>query len=123
MKFATTICATAFYLFASNVHAKCDDVGRLAAAIALVHLKQEGLTDNDKVDFKKTQWKQLAVQHLDTPESVGNDEYRYVHDIVFTEKRGMTIEVITTSVATQHESCAMSDTNVYVVSKRFLTEE
>ncbi|KWA13916.1 hypothetical protein [Burkholderia territorii] len=113
----------AFSFLAPNVHAKCDDVGRLAAAIALAHLNQEGLTDNDKVDFKKTQWKQLAVQHLDTSESAGNDEYRYVHDIVFTEKQGTTIEVITTSVATQHESCAMSDTNVYVVSKRFLSDE
>ncbi|MBR8225963.1 hypothetical protein [Burkholderia ambifaria] len=123
MKFATTICATAFCFFASNTHAKCDDVGRLAAAIALAHLKEEGLTNNDKIDFKKTQWKQLAVQHLDAPEAVGEDEYRYVHDIVFSEKHGATIEVITTSVATQRESCAMSDTDVYVVSKRFRIEE
>ena len=123
MRFATTICVTVFCFSALNAHAECADVGRLAAAIALAHLKQNGLTDNDKVDFEKTQWKQLAVQHLGAPEAAGKNEYRYVHDIVFTGEHGTNIEVITTSVATQHESCAMSDTNVYVVSKRFLNEE
>ena len=79
-------------------------------AMAFVHLKNAGLTSNDKLDFTKTRTTLLAS------ERIGKDLYRQVHDVVFTEKSGGTIEVITRNNASSEE-CSMSGVEVFVVSK------
>jgi hypothetical protein len=79
--------------------------------MAFVHLKNAGLTDNDKLDFTKTKTVRLAS------EKVGKDLYHQVHFVVFTEKAGGTIEVVTNNDAS-NEECSMSGVEVYVVSKR-----
>jgi len=79
--------------------------------MAFVRLKNAGLTDNDKIDFRKTKTVRLAS------ERIGDDLYRQVHHVVFTEKSGGTIEVITASDASSEE-CSMSDVEVFVISRR-----
>jgi hypothetical protein len=50
-------------------------------------------------------------------EKIGKDLYRQIHYVVFTEKSGRTIEVITSNDASNVE-CSMSAVKVFVVSKR-----
>lgn len=69
--------------------------------MAFVHLKNSRLTDIDLVDFTKTKTERLAS------EKIGKDLYRQVHHVVFTEKSGKTIEVITSNDASNAE-CSMS---------------
>jgi hypothetical protein len=89
----------------------CSGVERWATRSAFVLLKNAGLTDNDKVDFTKTRTVRLAS------EKIGKDLYRQIHHVVFTEKTGGTIEVITSNDASSEE-CSMSSVEVYVVSKK-----
>ena len=79
-------------------------------SMAFVYLKDAGLTSNDNIDFTKTKTTLLAS------ESIGKDLYRQVHDVVFTEKSGRTIEVITRNTASSEE-CSMSGVDVFVISK------
>lgn len=79
--------------------------------MAFVHLKNAGLTNNDKIDFTKTKTVRLAS------ERIGKDLYRQIHHVVFTEKTGNTIEVITSNDASSQE-CSMSGVEVFVVSTR-----
>ena len=90
----------------------CYGPERWAASMAFVTLKNQGITDNDKVDFSKTQAVKLAS------EKIGKDKdlYRQVQTVKFTEKSGNVIEVITINDATQSE-CSMGSVEVYVVSK------
>ncbi|RQR33945.1 MULTISPECIES: hypothetical protein [unclassified Burkholderia] len=89
----------------------CAGLDRWPTSMAFVKLKNAGLTDNDKLDFNKTKTVRLAS------ERIGNDLYRQVHHVVFTEKSGETIEVITASDASREE-CSMSDVEVFVISRR-----
>jgi hypothetical protein len=115
MKILTARFAALFFLgpacsaFAANPN--CAGVNRWATSMAFVHLKNAGLTDNEKLDFTKTETVRLAS------EKVGTDLYRQLHYIVFTEKAGATIEVITMNDAS-NEECSMSGVEVFVVSKR-----
>ncbi|MFZ3037429.1 MAG: hypothetical protein WA112_09190 [Rugosibacter sp.] len=79
--------------------------------MAFAHLKNAGLTDNDKLDFTKTQTVRLAS------EKIGKDLYRQIHHVVFTEKAGGKIEVITSNDASNVE-CSMSGVQVFVISRR-----
>src|SRR5947208_13952079 len=74
----------------------CAGVERWPTSMAFVHLKNAGITTNDKVDFTKTKTVRLAS------ERIGKDLYRQVHRITFTEGSGSIIEVITVSDAS-HE--------------------
>lgn len=78
--------------------------------MAFVHLKNAGITNNEKLDFSKTQTTRLAS------EKIGKDLYRQIHRVVFFEKPGNTIEVITSNEASNQE-CSMSGVNVFVISK------
>ena len=89
----------------------CAGVERWATTMAFVHLKNAGLTDNDRIDFTKTKTVRLAS------ERIGRDLYRQVHYVVFTEKTGTMIEVVTSNDASSQE-CSMSGVQVFVVSKR-----
>lgn len=78
--------------------------------MAMVHLKNAGITDPTKLDEQKTR------ATLPASEKVGNDLYRQVYDITFHEKAGDgTIEVITSSEASSQE-CSMGAVDVFVVS-------
>jgi hypothetical protein len=78
--------------------------------MAFAHLKNEGITNNDKVDFAKTRTTRIASQ------KIGNDLYRQIHHVIFTEKSGKTIEVITQNDASNQE-CSMGAVDVFVVSR------
>lgn len=88
----------------------CTGVDRWPTRMAFVHLKNAGLTDNDKLDFTKTKTIRLASEKID------KNLYRQVHYIMFTEKSGNAIEVITINEAS-NEECSMSGVDVFVVSQ------
>src|SRR5512133_2420559 len=88
----------------------CTGVERWPASMAFVHLKNAGLTNNERLDFSKTRVVRL------TSEKIGRDLYRQVHHVQFTEKAGTRIETITVSDASSAE-CSMSGVDVYVVAR------
>lgn len=85
--------------------------------MAFGHLKNAGITDNYKLDFTKTKVIRLASEKIGKDPYFGEDLYRQVHHITFTEKTGKTIEVITINDASNVE-CSMSGVDVFVVSQR-----
>lgn len=109
----TLIVAASIGVVASVVLAAdpdCAGTDRWPTSRAFVHLKNAGVTTNDKVDFTKTTTERLASQQI------GKDLYRQVHHVTFKEKSGSEIEVITISEAS-HEECSMSGVTVFVVAK------
>jgi hypothetical protein len=78
--------------------------------MAFVHLKNAGLTDNDRLSFDKTRTTRLAS------EPMRDGLFRQVHRVTFTERTGGTIEVITVNDVSADE-CSMSGVDVYVISK------
>lgn len=91
-------------------HPDCAGVKRWATSMAFVHLKNAGITNNQKLDFTKTKTIRL------TSEKIGNDLYRQIHHVTFTEKSGKIIKVITSNEAS-NEECSMSGVKVYVITK------
>lgn len=79
--------------------------------MALVHLKNEGLTDNDRLDIGMTRTVRIASQRI------ADSLWRQVHHVTFTEKSGRTLQAITVNDAS-YEECSMSGVDVFVVSKR-----
>ena len=104
------ILLTALPSFASAEDPDCTGTERWPTSMAFVHLKNAGLTDNYKLDFAKTKTTRLAS------EAIAENLYRQIHHIVFTEKAGNTIEVITVNDAS-HDECSMSGVDVYVISR------
>ena len=98
-------------LAAQTKNPDCAGVDRWATTMAFVHLKNAGLTDNDKIDFTKTKTFRLASERIES------DLYRQVHHVIFTQKTGTVIEVVTSNDASSQE-CSMSGVQVFVVSKR-----
>lgn len=88
----------------------CAGVDQWPTSMAFVHLKNAGMTDNYKLDFTKTKTIRLAS------EKIGKDLYRQIHQVIFTEKDGNTIEVITINDASSEE-CSMSGVGVFVIDK------
>ena len=88
----------------------CAGVDSWATAMAFVHLKNAGITDNNAIDSTKTKTERLAS------EKIGKDIYRQIHHISFTEKSGNVIEVITSNDASNTE-CSMSSVDVFVISR------
>ncbi len=88
---------------------ECDGIQRWATKMAFVHLKNAGLTDGYKVDYPKTQTTRLAS------EKMGEDLYQQVHKVIFTEKSGKIITVITNNQASNVE-CSMTGVEVYLVT-------
>jgi len=78
--------------------------------MTFVHLKNAGITDNDKIDFTKTRTVRLAS------EKIGKDLYHQVYDVKYTEKSGRVIEAIAVHDASQEE-CSMTGVDVFVVSQ------
>lgn len=92
-------------------HPECSGVEGWATSMAFVHLKNAGITNNEKLDFTKTKTTRMAS------EKIGEDLYRQIHYIVFTEKTGNIIEVITSNEASSEE-CSMSGVEVFVINKK-----
>ncbi len=91
-------------------HPNCSGIERWATSMAFVHLKNTGLTDNDMIDFAKTKTKRLASK------KIGKYLYVQMNFVVFTEKAGKKIQVITKNEASTEE-CSMSQVEVFVISK------
>lgn len=98
-------------VYAQAAHPDCAGVEQWPTVMAFVDLKNAGVTDNYKLDFSKTKTVRLAS------ERIGNDLYRQIHYVVFTEKNGATIEVITANDASSQE-CSMSGVDIFVVARR-----
>ena len=88
----------------------CTRVDGWVAGMAFVHLKNAGLIDNNSVDFQKTKVIRLAS------EKIGEDLYRQIHHVSFTEKSGNLIEVITSNAASNVE-CSMTGVDVFIISR------
>ena len=86
-------------------------IDRYPTSMAFVQLKNAGVTTNQKIDFTKTKTVRLASEKL------GKDLYRQIHRVVFTEKSGKTIEVITVNNVSSEEG-SMSEVEVFVISKQ-----
>lgn len=111
MKIVILFCATAaFPILSLAKSTDCSGVNGWATNMAFVHLKNAGLTTNDQLDFTKTKSTLLAS------EKIAKDIYRQIHLIMFTEKAGNTIQVITSN-NTSSEECSMSGVDVFVVSR------
>lgn len=89
----------------------CSRVDSWATNMAFVHLKNSGITNNKALDFSKTNITLVASEKID------DDLYRQVHLIVFTEKTGNMIKVITVNNASSEE-CSMSGVQVLVIGKQ-----
>jgi hypothetical protein len=79
-------------------------------ALAFTHLKNAGLVRNETTDFPRTQIVLLAS------EQTGKDLYRQVYKIIFADKSGNLVEVITINDAS-HTECSESGVEVFVISK------
>lgn len=107
------------FLASSSALAKepdCYGPERWAASMAFVTLKNLGITDNNKVDFSKTQAVKLASEKIGKHKGHREDLYSQVQNVKFTEKSGNVIEVITINNATDSE-CSIGSVEVYLVSK------
>jgi len=100
-----------FPTFVIAGHPDCSGIERWATSMAFVHLKNAGITDNEKLDFSKTKTTRLAS------EEIGKDLYRQIHHVVFTEKSGNILEVITSNEAS-NEECSMSGVKIYIISNQ-----
>lgn len=89
---------------------ECSSVNGWFTSMAHVHLKNAGLITNEAVDFTKTKTVRLAS------EKIGDDLFRQVHLVTFTEKSGGTIQAITVGDASSEE-CSMAGVKVFVVSR------
>ena len=87
-----------------------DCSGGWPTAMAFALLKNAGITNNDKIDFSKTKTVRIAS------EKIGNDLWRQVYDVTFTEYSGRRIEAIAVHEASREE-CSMSEVELYVVSQ------
>ncbi len=92
-----------------------DCSGSWPTIMTFVHLKNAGLTNNDKIDSSKTKTMRLAS------EKIGKDLYHQVYLVNFTEKSGGTIEAIAVHNASTVE-CSMSGVEVFVVSQHLNAE-
>jgi hypothetical protein len=92
-----------------------DCSGSWPTNMAFARLKNEGITDNQKIDFSKTQTKRIAS------EKIGKDLYHQVYDVVFTERAGQTIEAIVVHDASSEE-CSMTGIELFVVSQHLYSK-
>jgi hypothetical protein len=85
--------------------------------MAFVHLKNAGLTDNDKLDFTKTKTERIASERIGQARAPVRGLFRQVHHVTFFEKSGRSIQVITVNTASRAE-CSESPVQVFVVSRQ-----
>lgn len=78
--------------------------------IAVVHLRNAGITDSRPIDLAEIKTIRLASEKIDL------DLYRQIHYITFVEKSGETIEVISNSDVSSEE-CSVAGGDIYVISQ------
>jgi hypothetical protein len=83
--------------------------------MALVLMKNAGITNNEKIDFSKTKSVRVAS------ERIGKDLYHQVYDVTFTEYSGHTIEAIAVHDASPEE-CSMTGVQLFVVSEKLSSD-
>lgn len=88
----------------------CTAPDRWQTSSALVKLEAIGLLRAAELDPSRTKTTRLAS------EQVTSSRYRQIHDTVFVKRSGVTIRVITSSLASSEE-CSESGVEVFVVSK------
>jgi len=79
--------------------------------MAQAALKNAGLLNNQEIDFAKTKTVRLAS------EEVKKDLWHQIYLVTFFKKTGDSMQAIVIDDASTEE-CSMSDTQVFVVSKR-----
>lgn len=90
----------------------CTNPDAWPAGMAFTRLKNDGILDNNILDFAKTKVTRLAS------EKIRKNLYRQVHMVYFFKKSGARIDAITVNDVS-HQECSMSDVEVYIVSKQF----
>jgi hypothetical protein len=93
-----------------------DCAGGWPTSMAFVHMKNAGLTDNDKIDFSKTKTSLIASERIRRESRPSRDIYRQVHLVTYVEKSGRVIQAITVNEASSVE-CSESGVEVFVVSE------
>jgi hypothetical protein len=88
-----------------------DCSGSWPTTMAFALLKNQGIANDQKIDFSKTKTVRLAS------EKTGKDLYHQVYDVTFTEYSGRTIEAIAVHDASYVE-CSMTGVELFVVSQR-----
>jgi len=78
--------------------------------MAFVHLKNAGLTNNERLDFDQTKTTRIAS------ERIRPGVFRQVHRVIFTEHSGKRIGVITVNDVSMEE-CSESGVEVFVVAR------
>ncbi len=89
----------------------CTGAEAWPASIAFTMLKNDGALTSETIDPAKT-----TVARLSS-EKIGDNLFRQIHDVKFSDKSGKVTEVITASDASAEE-CSMGNVDIYYVSKR-----
>ena len=107
------IIALCFYTGSLNAepHPDCSGTERWPTMMAFVQMKNDGITDNNKINFEKTKTIRIASEEIE------GGLYKQVHKIEFYEKGGVMYDIITINNSS-HQECSMSAVEVYVVSKK-----
>ena len=92
-------------------HPDCSGIDRWPTTMAFVQMKNDGITNNNKIDFEKTETTRIAS------EEIKEGLYKQVHKIKFHENDGVIYDIMTISNAS-HEECSMSAVEVFLVSKK-----
>ncbi len=95
----------------SNAYASPPACASWPTNMAMVYLKNAGIAEPTKLDEGATKATMLAAQ------SIGKGVYKEIYDIVFREKTGKLVEVVTSNEASEVE-CSLTAVDVYVVSRR-----
>lgn len=93
----------------------CSGANGWAASMAFVHMKNDGILDNEDAAFPP-KIMLISSQKIGADKYYSESLYRQVHKISFTKKSGDIIEVVTVNDVTKTE-CSMGGVDVYVISK------
>ena len=108
---AAAIVGGSFSADASAKTPDCSGIENWPTSMAFVHMKNAGITDNNRLDFTKTKTIRLVS------EKIGIDLYRQIHLVTYMQKDGRPLVSITISDAS-HEECSMGNVQVFVVSQQ-----
>ncbi|MDH5547365.1 MAG: hypothetical protein OEZ43_17410 [Gammaproteobacteria bacterium] len=99
-------------IFAQNIAMPdCTGIENYPASMAFVHLKNAGITSNDKIDFSRTTVSRLASEKKE------HNVFQQVHLVAYQEKSGKKFSLITFNDVSSEE-CSMSQAEVYLIDRR-----
>lgn len=96
--------------FRPMTHPDCSSTDAWPTNMAFVHLKNAGLVNNESIDFEKTITKGIVSERLT------ENLFKQVHLVIFTEKSGGELKVITVNTVSFDE-CSESSVEVFVIQK------